>query len=52
MAEQLVASMNGEFNPRTTRDGYRQALMDVIEKKVAGEKPEPRSVPSRRRSPT
>jgi DNA end-binding protein Ku len=41
MAEQLVASMTGEFNADDYADGYRQALMAVIEKKVAGEKPEP-----------
>ena len=41
MAEQLVASMTGEFNPADYEDGYRQALMEVIEKKVAGEEPEP-----------
>ena len=41
MAEQLVASMTGEFNPAEYRDNYREALMAVIEKKIAGEKPEP-----------
>jgi DNA end-binding protein Ku len=41
MAEQLVASMTGEFDPADYADGYREALMAVIEKKVAGEKPEP-----------
>jgi DNA end-binding protein Ku len=41
MAEQLVASMTGEFAPDDYADDYRQALMAVIEKKVAGEKPEP-----------
>ncbi len=41
MAEQLVASMTGEFNASEYHDGYREALMAVIEKKVAGEKPEP-----------
>lgn len=41
MAEQLVASMTGEFNADDYRDDYRQALMTVIERKVAGEKPEP-----------
>jgi len=41
MAEQLVASMTGEFNPEEHGDEYRQALMGVIERKVAGEKPEP-----------
>jgi len=41
MAEQLVASMTGEFNADDYHDDYRQALMAVIERKVAGEKPEP-----------
>jgi DNA end-binding protein Ku len=41
MAEQLVASMTGEFNADDYADDYRQALMAVIERKVAGEKPEP-----------
>jgi DNA end-binding protein Ku len=41
MAEQLVASMTGEFDAADHTDDYRQALMAVIEKKVAGEKPEP-----------
>jgi len=41
MAEQLVASMTGDFNAEDYHDDYRQALMAVIEKKVAGEKPEP-----------
>src|SRR5919106_6826216 len=41
MAEQLVASMAGEFDPSEERDEYREALMKVIEAKVAGEKPEP-----------
>jgi DNA end-binding protein Ku len=41
MAEQLVASMTGEFSADDYADEYRQALMAVIERKVAGEKPEP-----------
>jgi DNA end-binding protein Ku len=41
MAEQLVASMTGDFHADDYTDEYRQALMAVIEKKVAGEKPEP-----------
>ena len=41
MAEQLVASMTGDFDADDYTDEYRQALMAVIEKKVAGEKPEP-----------
>jgi DNA end-binding protein Ku len=41
MAEQLVASMSGVFNPEEYHDDYRQALMGVIEAKVAGEAPAP-----------
>jgi DNA end-binding protein Ku len=41
MAEQLVASMTGDFSADDYSDDYRQALMAVIERKVAGEKPEP-----------
>ena len=39
MAEQLIASMGEEFDPGQERDEYREALMGVIEAKVAGEKP-------------
>ena len=49
MAEQLISSMEGEFDPEQYRDEYREALMGVIEAKVAGEKPEPakKSEPTR-----
>jgi DNA end-binding protein Ku len=33
--------MTGDFSADEYHDDYRQALMAVIEKKVAGEKPEP-----------
>ena len=36
MAEQLVAAMTGEFDATAYRDEYREALMGVIEAKVAG----------------
>ena len=36
MAEQLVAAMTGEFDPAEYHDEYREALMGVIEEKVAG----------------
>jgi DNA end-binding protein Ku len=39
MAEQLVESMTGDFSADEFRDDYRQALMAVIERKVAGEEP-------------
>jgi DNA end-binding protein Ku len=41
MAEQLVASMTGDFSADDYHDDYRQALMAVIEAKVAGEAPQP-----------
>jgi DNA end-binding protein Ku len=41
MAEQLVASMTGDFSADEYHDDYRQALMAVIERKVAGEAPQP-----------
>ncbi len=41
MAEQLVASMTGAFDPNEYHDEYREALMGVIEAKVAGEAPQP-----------
>jgi DNA end-binding protein Ku len=40
MAEQLIASMTGEFHPDEYRDEYREALMGVIEAKVAGQEPQ------------
>jgi DNA end-binding protein Ku len=40
MAEQLVASMTGAFDPGEYHDDYREALMGVIEGKVAGEEPQ------------
>jgi DNA end-binding protein Ku len=46
MAEQLVASMTGDFSADDYRDDYRQALMAVIERKVAGEVPAPAERPA------
>jgi DNA end-binding protein Ku len=37
MADQLVAMMTGEFDPSAYHDQYREALMAIIEAKVAGE---------------
>jgi len=48
MAEQLIASMTGDFSPADYRDDYRAALMSVIEAKVGGEEP----VPAQRVEPT
>ena len=44
MAEQLVASMGGEFDPAQEHDEYREALMKVIEAKVAGGKADDQAV--------
>ena len=35
MARQLVSSMTGKWNPDAFKDDYREALMEVIEEKVA-----------------
>ena len=48
MAEQLIASMAGEFSAEEYHDDYRKALMAVIEAKVAGEAP----VPAQKVEPT
>jgi DNA end-binding protein Ku len=50
MAEQLVASLHREFDPRAYRDEYRDAVLRLIERKAAGEtivppEPEPRKEP-------
>ena len=48
MAEQLIASMGEDFDPAEEHDEYREALMKVIEAKIAGEKP----VPAKQAEPT
>jgi len=35
MAKQLVASMTGKWDPEAFKDDYREALMEVIEEKIA-----------------
>jgi len=37
MAEQLVESLAGDFEPERFRDSYREQVLDLIEKKAAGE---------------
>ncbi|MGZ6273866.1 MAG: Ku protein, partial [Candidatus Limnocylindrales bacterium] len=47
MAEQLVSAMTAEFDPAAYHDNYREALMAIIEAKVAGaEIAEPAAVPA------
>ncbi len=45
MAEQLVESMTGDYDASTYHDEYRQALIGVIEAKVAGDTIEPTPLP-------
>ena len=54
MARQLVQAMTGEFEADQYKDEYRQALMAVIEAKIAGQAGRgcPRSSRHRPRSPT
>jgi DNA end-binding protein Ku len=37
MAEQLIASLSDAFEPSTHRDTYREAVLELIERKAAGE---------------
>ena len=38
MAQQLVGSLSGDFDPSQYHDEYRKCVMDLIEKKAAGHK--------------
>jgi DNA end-binding protein Ku len=38
MAEQLVESLSGRFDPAEYRDEYRAAIEELVERKMAGEK--------------
>ncbi len=42
MAQQLVASMTSAWDPKSYKDEYREALMDVIERKIAAGGKEPK----------
>jgi DNA end-binding protein Ku len=37
MAQQLIDSLSGEFEPTKFRDEYRERVLDLIERKAAGE---------------
>ncbi len=37
MAEALVASLSADFEPKKYRDNYREQVLDLIERKAAGE---------------
>ena len=52
MAEALVESLSADFDPSKYRDAYREQVLDLIERKAAGEEFEAAgaSLPRRRRS--
>lgn len=37
MAESLIENLSEPWNPEAFTDEYREALLDIVEKKVAGE---------------
>src|SRR3712207_509797 len=52
MAQQLIDSLSSEFEPERYRDEYREKVLDLIERKAAGEEiavqpeaPQPKAVP-------
>jgi DNA end-binding protein Ku len=45
MADTLIQAMSTDFAPEQYHDGYREALLSVIEAKVAGEQVVPRAAP-------
>jgi DNA end-binding protein Ku len=49
MAKSLIDNLTGEFKPDEYRDEYREALLGIVEKKVAGEEIEvmPEAEPTR-----
>ncbi len=49
MAKSLIESLTQPWNPEAYRDEYREALLEVVEKKVAGEEIEvaPEAAPAR-----
>jgi DNA end-binding protein Ku len=52
MAQQLIDSLSSDFEPEKYRDEYREKVLELIERKAAGEEiavqpeaPEPKKVP-------
>ena len=37
MAQQLIESLSGEFEPEKYKDQYREQVLELIERKAAGE---------------
>jgi DNA end-binding protein Ku len=49
MAKQLIANLTSEWNPEEYHDEYREALLQIVEKKIAGEEIEvvPQEAPTK-----
>jgi DNA end-binding protein Ku len=50
MAKQLVAMLQGEFNPAEYKDEYRERVQEFIEKKAKGHAPKLRAVKPKRQT--
>jgi DNA end-binding protein Ku len=50
MAKQLVAALEGEFNPADYKDEYRDRVMEFIERKAKGHAPRLHAVKSKRKT--
>jgi DNA end-binding protein Ku len=50
MAKQLVALLEGEFNPADYKDEYRKRVMEFIERKAKGKAPRLRAVKTKRKA--
>ena len=51
MARQLIAMLEAPFEPEAYRDEYRDRVLQLIERKRAGEKPKPPAPRPKRRAP-
>ena len=51
LAEQLVSTLEGRFEPEKYRDEYQERVRQLIEAKARGRKPPRRAAPPRRRAP-
>ena len=50
MAKQLIAMLEGEFNPNEYKDEYRERVTEFIEKKAKGRAPQLRAVKPKRQT--
>jgi DNA end-binding protein Ku len=51
LAEQLVASLEGEFDPSEFHDTYRERVREYVQKKASGKHPRPRHAKKRAPAP-